>query len=164
MQRGGVAQAHQTHSPSTESAVRRKFSAGFHRKRACGAASDLRHFRYSFILSITFSVLCVHCMRQHTLRRELLLLSVMPSCLSLSEHLTSLSREKLKKVCQCTTVGLPCPLPSQLLSCSVIFPVHCTVSSLALFLKSIFFSWQEGQVKRSIIRFVWPTIAASRAR
>ena len=69
-----------------------------------------------------------------------------------------------KKVCQNTSVGLPCPLPSQLLSCSVIFPVHCTVSSLALFLKSIFFSWQEGQVKRSSIRFVWPTIAASSAR
>ena len=54
---------------------------------------------------------------------------------------------------QYTSVGLPCPLPSQLLSCSVIFPVHCTVSSLVLFLKSIFFSWEEGQDKRSSIRF-----------
>jgi hypothetical protein len=43
-------------------------------------------------------------------------------------------------------------------SCSVIFPVHCTVSSLALFLNSIFFSWEEGQVKRSSIRFLWPTM------
>ncbi len=49
---------------------------------------------------------------------------------------------------QYTSVGLPCPLPSQLLSCSVIFPVRCTVSSLALFLKSIFFSWEEGQDKQ----------------
>ncbi len=61
-------------------------------------------------------------------------------------------------MCHYTSVGLPCPLPSQLLSCSVIFPVHCTVSSLALFLSSIFFSWEEGQVKRSSIRFLWPTI------
>ena len=61
-------------------------------------------------------------------------------------------------MCQNTSVGLPCPLPSQLWSCSLMFPVHCTVSSLALFLKSILFSWEEGQVKRSSIRFLWPTI------
>jgi hypothetical protein len=67
-----------------------------------------------------------------------------------------------KKVSQNTCVGLPCPLPSQLLSCSVIFPVHYTVSSLELFLKSIFFSWEEGQVKRSSIIFLWPRIAGSR--
>ncbi len=67
-------------------------------------------------------------------------------------------------MCQYTSVGLTCPLPSQLLYCSVILPVHCTVSSLALFLKSIFFSWEEGQVNHSIIRFLWSTIAGSRAR
>jgi hypothetical protein len=105
------------------------------------------------------SIACCHA----RLLRERLLLSVMTNCLSLCEHLTSLSREKLKRCVSTLLLGLPCPLPSQLLSCSVIFPVHCTVSSLALFLKSIFFS-EEGQVKRSSIRFLWPTIAGSRAR
>ena len=61
-------------------------------------------------------------------------------------------------MCQNTSLGLPCPLPSQLWSCSVMFPVHCTVSSLTLFLKSISFSWEEGQVKRRSIRFLWQTI------
>ena len=66
MQRGAVAYAHQTHSPSPESRGRCQFSDGLRRERACGAAWGLRRFRYAFMLSITFSVLCVHCMLPHT--------------------------------------------------------------------------------------------------
>ena len=51
------------------------------------------------------------------LRRELLLLSVMHSCLSLSEHVTSLSREKLKRCVRTLLLDSRCPLPSQFLSC-----------------------------------------------
>ena len=66
MQRGAVAQENQTHSPSAESRGRRQFSDGLRRERACGAASGLRRFRYDFMLSITFSALCVHRMLAHT--------------------------------------------------------------------------------------------------
>jgi hypothetical protein len=62
MQRGGVDKVHQTHSPSVESRGRRQFSDGLRRERACGAASGLWRFRYVLMISITFSVLCVHCM------------------------------------------------------------------------------------------------------
>ena len=48
------------------------------------------------------------------LRREQLLLSVMRSCLSLSEHLTSLSRKKLKRC-----------LSTLLLDSRVLFPLSC---------------------------------------
>ena len=48
------------------------------------------------------------------LRRELLLLSFMLSCLSLSEHLTSLSREKLKRC-----------VSTLLLDSRVLFPLSC---------------------------------------
>jgi hypothetical protein len=51
------------------------------------------------------------------------------------------------------------------LSCSVIFPVHCTVSSLTQFPEiNILFMTREGQVKDNIIRFVRPKIVPSRTR
>jgi hypothetical protein len=85
--------------------------------RACDASGmtwcSLLHFLWCT------SIVCWHT----RLLREQFLLSVMPNCLSLSGHLTSLSKGKTKKVCQNTSFGLPCLLPSQLLSCSVIFPV-----------------------------------------
>jgi len=110
------------------------------------------------MLSITFSVLCVHCMLAHTAPQGAVstLYHAQLSVIVWTSNFTL--KAETKKVSQNTCVGLPCPLPSQLLSCSVIFPVHCTVSSLALFLNSIFFSWEEGQVKRSSIRFLWPTM------
>ena len=127
---------------------------------ACGASGMSSCSPFHFL-----SCASIPCHPANTrLRRELLLLYFMPSCLSLSEHLTSLSREKLKR-CLSTL-----PLDSRVLfplSCFLVqryLPCTVTVSSLALSLKSIFFSWEEGQDKRSSIRFLCPTIAGSRAR
>ncbi len=155
-------------APNTFPVVRKSWSSPVFRRVAPGAG--LRRCIGSAELQVWLHdldyIFCPVCQLSYNTRlmRHLLLLSVVTNCLSLSEHLTSLSREKPKKVCQYTSVGLPCPLPSQLLSYSVIFPVHCTVSSWALFLKSIFFSWTEGQVKWSSIRFLIPTITGSRPR
>ncbi len=76
--------------------------------RACGASGMPSCSRLLFLCCA--SIACCHA----RLLRERLLLSVMPNCLSLSEHLTSLSREKLKRC-----------VSKLLLDSRVLFPLSC---------------------------------------
>ena len=76
--------------------------------RACGASGMPSCSRLHFLCCA--SIACWHT----RLLREQLLLSVMPNCLSLSGHLTSLSREKLKRCVR-----------TLLLDSRVLFPLSC---------------------------------------
>ncbi len=76
--------------------------------RACGASGMPSCSRLHFLCCA--SIACCHA----RVLRERLLLSVINNCLSLSEHLTSLSREKLKRC-----------VSTLLLDSRVLFPLSC---------------------------------------